>query len=162
MGSTERTELWEAIDSSDYLFLNKLFEPRDNSLTIVLEQAIANVAKIGPTILPGGLKLPGDSCPIEPTADCLIFTLHWKLYVSYCVTEEMVGSCGNYQDADYTGRLLRVYSKSAFLDFIAKSTGAHSDPYRHYMIACQNHNIDIVSTREPELSSMSRAEAGLE
>jgi hypothetical protein len=73
----------------------------------------------------------------------------------------MVGSCGKYEDEEYAGRLLRLYSKSHFLEFIAKDTGAHSEPYRHYKIACLNHVIDVVATSVPELQSLSREEAGL-
>jgi hypothetical protein len=155
----ENDPLWNRIDSVSYLFLSRLFEPRDNSLTVVLEEAVSNKTKSGPIKLPGGVTLE-DSCPIEPTSDCLVFTLHWKNYVSYCVTEEMHGSCGQYDDEEYTGRLLRVYSKSQFLDFIGKNTGAHSESYRHYKIACLNHIVDIVATSIPELRALSRQEAG--
>ena len=160
MADIEENPVWKCIDSAAYLFLNKLFEPRDNSLTIVLEEAIANHAKQGPSKI-AGIALLGDSCPIEPTPDCRIFNLQWKNYVAYCVTEEMVGSCGKYEDEKYTGRLLRVYSESHFLDFISKDTGAHFEPYRHYKICCQNHNVDIVSASEPELFSFAREEASL-
>lgn len=155
MSAIEDHPVWKQIDSSAYLFLERLFEPRDNQLTIVLEEAIANNAKSGPTII-AGISLEGESCPIEPTPDCRIFTLQWKNYVAYCVTEEMHGSCGKYEDEEYAGRLLRIYSKSHFLDFIAKDTGAHFEPYRHYKIACQNHNIDIVSAVDPILESQPR------
>jgi hypothetical protein len=100
--------------------------------------------------------------PIEPLPTSLVFELHWRNYVSYCVTEEMHGSCGSYDDEEYTGRLLRVYSRSHFLDFVGKDTGAHAEPYRHYKITCQNHNIDVVAVAEPELRAYSRAEAGFE
>lgn len=153
--------IWQQIDSAAYLFLNKLYEPRDNSLTIVLEEAIANRAKSGPTII-GDLMLPGDSCPIEPTDECQVFLLSWKNYVSYCVTEEMHGSTGKYDNEKYTGRLIRIYEKSNFLDYVAKSTGAHFDDYKHYQIACQNHVIDIASTSVPALTAFSRKEAGFD
>ena len=156
----ENDPVWKQIDSASYLYLGKLFEPRDNSLKVVVEEAISNKAKSGPTTLAGGITLE-DSCPIEPTSDCRVFTLHWKNYVSYCVTEEMVGSCGRYEDEEYTGRLLRLYSKSHFLEFVAKNTGAHFELYRHYKIACLNHVIDVVATSVPELQSLSREEARL-
>jgi hypothetical protein len=158
MSEIEQNSIWKQIDSSDYLFLNKLIEPRDNSLTIVLDEAKANHAKKGPTVI-GSITLPGDSSPIEPTPDCQIFTLHWKNYVSYCVTEEMHGSRGKYEDETYTGRLLRVYSKSHYLDFVEKDTGAHFEPYHHYKICCSNHLIDVVSTDRPQISASTREEA---
>jgi hypothetical protein len=153
--------IWQQIDSAVYLFLYKLFEPRDNSLTIILEEAIANTSKSGPTVLPGGLTLPGDSSPIEPTDECRVFRFHWKNYVSYCVTEEMHGSTGKYEEEAYSGKLIRIYSKSNFLDFLEKNTGAHSDAYQHYQIACLNHVIDVAATSLPEITCLSRIEAGL-
>jgi hypothetical protein len=154
----EDDEVWNQIDSASYLYLAKLFEPRDNSLTIILEEAVSNTAKSGPITLPGGVTLEASS-RIEHTSSCCVFSLYWKNYVSYCVTEEMVGSCGKYEDEEYTGKLLRIYSKSNFLQFIAKNTGAHSEPYRHYQIACLHHVIDVVATSTPELKSLSREEA---
>jgi hypothetical protein len=148
--------IWKDIDSADYLFLNRLFEPRDNQLTIVLDEAVANKAKTGRRDLPGGIVIE-DVTPIEPTEACKVFELHWRNYVSYCVTEEMHGSCGEYEHEEYTGRLLRIYTKSHFLDHIAADTGAHSEPYRHYKIACQNHYIDIVSAVPPELTTVTRS-----
>jgi len=149
--------IWKDIDSADYLFLNRLFEPRDNQLTIVLDEAVANKTKTGRRELPGGIVIE-DSTPIEPTESCKVFVLHWKNYVSYCVTEEMHGSCGKYEDEEYTGRLLRIYTMSHFLNHIAIDTGAHSEPYRHYKIACLNHNIDIISVAPPELTVRARSE----
>jgi hypothetical protein len=154
-----QAEIWKEIDSAAYLFLNRLFEPRDNQLTVVLEEAIVNEAKRGPRELPGGILIE-DATPIQPSASCRVFTLNWKNYVSYSVTEEMHGSCGKYEDEEHTGRLLRVYSKSHFLDFVAADTGAHSEPYAHYKICCLNHNIDIVSVVVPELACSPRSDAG--
>jgi hypothetical protein len=150
--------IWEVIDSADYLFLNRLFEPRDNQLTIVLDEAVANTTKTGRRELPGGIVIE-DATPIEPTDTCSVFTLHWKNYVSYCVTEEMHGSTGKYEDEEYTGKLLRIYAKSHFLSHVAVDTGAHLEAYRHYKILCQDHNIDIISVVPPELAVYSRAEA---
>ncbi|MCU1324483.1 MAG: hypothetical protein JWM43_4132 [Acidobacteriaceae bacterium] len=151
-------EIWQQIDSAAYLFLNRTFEPRDNQLTIVLNEAIANEAKKSRREFPGGLDL-AESTPIESTPDCRIFTLSWTSYVSYCVTEEMVGSCGDYGNEIYTGRLFRRYSKSNFLDFVARDTGAHFESYQHYKIACQNYVIDVAATMTPTLQISSRLEA---
>ncbi len=156
MDSLTQTPVWKAIDSAAYLFLARLFEPDDNTLTVVLEEAIANKAKKGPTILPGGIELPGDSCPIEPTEETRVFALLWKNYVAYNITEEMHGFCGNYTNEEFTGRLLRLYTRSNYLDFIAKDTGAHFEPYHHFKIACQNHNLDIVATSFPKLKVFQR------
>ena len=151
--------VWKQIDTASYIYLRRLFEPRDNALSIVLDEAISNTAKSGPIVLPGGISMSGNASPIESTADCRVFTLHWKNYVSYCVTEEMHGSCGQYDDEEYTGRLVRVYARSHFLDFVGKDTGAHSESYQHYKICCLHHVIDVVAVSLPELESFSRDEA---
>jgi hypothetical protein len=166
MASIEEHPVWKEIDASDYLFLQKLYEPRDNSLTIVLDQAVANPANVEGlhrvlATLPEPLRSRGGSL-IEPTQDCSIFTLHWKSYVAYNVTEETHGSTGLYDEQRYSGKLLRIYSSSNYLDFISKDTGAHFNPYQHYKIACQNHIIDVVSTLDPTLTAILRSEAGLE
>jgi hypothetical protein len=151
----DQESIWEDIDSADYLLLNHLFEPHDNQLTIVLDEAVANEAKTGRSELPGGIVIE-DATPIESTDSCKVFVLYWKNYVAYCVTEEMHGSCGRYDDEEYVGRLLRIYTRSHFLNHIAVDTGAHSEPYRHYKIACQNHVIDIISAGPPEVTVRAR------
>jgi hypothetical protein len=160
MGDIPGDEIWKQIDTCEYLYLQRLFEPHDNSLTIVLEEAISNKINIqsGKKVLaslPEGLN-EGDSWPIEHTPACRVFTLSWKNYISYCVTEEMHGSCGEYSDETFEGRLIRVYSKSHFLDFLSKDTGAHFQPFRHYKIACLNHVIDIASEVQPVLELQPR------
>lgn len=143
--------MWKQIDSAAYIYLKEISEPRDNAITIILEEAVLD-----------GVKEEVAVSPIRPTPECRVFTLSWKYYIAYCVTEEMVGSCGRYEDEEYSGRLLRIYSKSHFLDFIAKDTGAHSEPYLHYKIACLNHIIDVAAASAPELNICSRKEAGFD
>ena len=92
-----------------------------------------------------------DASPIEATADCRVFELTWKRYVAYLVTEEMVGSCGGYNDERFSGKLLRVYTKSHFLDHLARDTGGHTEVIRHYKITCLNHLIDVAAYLPPEI-----------
>ncbi|MGA2962855.1 MAG: hypothetical protein ABSD96_14350, partial [Candidatus Korobacteraceae bacterium] len=91
-----------------------------------------------------------DAHPIEPMQGCKVFRLDWKNYIAYLVTEEMAGSCGpSNEDECYAGKVLRLYSKSHFLDHIARDTGCHLQPLRHYKLICLNHLIDVVSYFEP-------------
>jgi hypothetical protein len=150
----EGTDNFDSLNGVQYLYLRKISEPRDNAVRIVAQEAIANTAKEGPLDLPGlSGKFPGSKAsPIESTGTCRIFVLTWARYVAYLVTEEMVGSCGKYDDQVFTGKRFRVYTKSYLLDHIACDTGAHSKPLHHYKLICLNHLIDIVSEMPPDIS----------
>jgi hypothetical protein len=143
----------DSLNSVNYLYLRELSEPRDNSLRIVADEAILN----RPAALPISSDVPElaqivtDYSPIESTEDCKGFELLWKHYIAYLVTEECVGSCGRYDDENYTGKLLRVYTKSHFLDHLARDTGGHAEPLVHFKLICLNHLIDIASSFPPEI-----------
>jgi hypothetical protein len=139
------------LDSAQYLYLRRITEPHDNALRIVVQEAVANRAK-APTAVPGVLpSLLSGAAPIESTETCKTFHLSWPRYVAYLVTEEAVGSCGDYKDEIFTGRFFRIYEKSHLLDHISRDTGAHRKPFQHYKIICLNHKIDVVSTFFPEI-----------
>lgn len=144
---------FDTLNSVKYLYLRAITEPRDNSLRIVVEEAVDNrggVVVPNPE-LPELAALWKDSWPIESIKGCRIFELSWKRYVAYLVTEEMAGSCGDYKDEIYTGNLFRVYTKSHFLEHLARDTGAHTEPIRHFKLACLNHVIDIASYEPPTI-----------
>jgi hypothetical protein len=142
----------DSLNSVKYLYLRELAEPRDNSLRVIVDEAVVNPS--GQVRLPGLPELSEivkNASAIETTAGCKSFELSWKLYVAYLVTEEMVGSCGKSEDEDFTGHVLRVYSKSHFLDHLARDTGCHSEPILHYKLICLNHLIDVASYVPPEV-----------
>jgi hypothetical protein len=136
----------EQLNTVKYLYLQQLSEPKDNSLRIVLDEAID--LRSEPTV-PG---LTG-YWPIESTPRCKTFELYWKCYAAYLVTEELVGSnaAGGYEDEVFTGNLLRLYSKSHFLDHLTRDTGGHTDPLQHYKVICLNHLIDVAAYAPPEI-----------
>src|SRR5208283_2351548 len=143
----------DSLNSVKYLYLRELSEPRDNSLRIVVVEAVdirTAPSPIHPD-LPELAEILKDSWPIESTASCKSFELSWKHYVAYLVTEECVGSCGGYDDEAYTGELFRVYTKSHFLEHLARDTGAHVEPIQHFKLICLNHLIDIASYAPPEI-----------
>jgi hypothetical protein len=148
-----RPEL-DALNSVKFLYLRELSEPRDNSLRLVVDEAVVNRSgqvRLGVSELPELKKLREDAWPIETTEVCGRFELSWKHVVAYLVTEECVGSCGNYDDESYTGKLFRIYTKSHFLEHIARDTGAHTEPIQHYKLICLNHLIDVASYAPPEI-----------
>jgi hypothetical protein len=141
----QRADKFAELDTAEHLYLRKLSEPRDNTLRIVVQEAISNRAKAAPLEIPGspGKFFDGEAWPIESSEACRTFVLHWRHYVAYLVTEECVGSCGKYGDESFTGRLARLYTRSHLLDHIGRDTGGHFEPLYHYKIVCLNHLIDV-------------------
>ena len=144
----------DALDSVAYLYLRELSEPRDNSLRLVIDEAVTQESD---SVRADGLGLPElaeileDAKTIETIESCRTFELIWKHYVAYLVTEECVGSCGNYDDEAFSGRLFRVYTKSHFLNHLARDTGGHTEVLQHYKLTCLNHLIDVASYAPPEV-----------
>ena len=141
------------LNSLKYLYLRELSEPRDNSLRIVVQEAVDNRSAPISVLsdLPELTEILRDARPIDSVEGCKTFELSWNHYAAYLVTEELVGSNGSYQDEAYTGRLLRVYTKSHFLEHLARDTGGHLEPLRHYKLICLNHLIDVASYAPPEI-----------
>lgn len=98
-----------------------------------------------------------DAWPIESIEGCKTFELYWNRYASYLVTEELVGSnaIGGYEDEVFSGTILRVYSKSHFLDHLERNTGGHLEPIQHYKLICLNHLIDVAAYAPPEIQVIS-------
>jgi hypothetical protein len=158
-----RTVAASELDSVQYFYLRELSEPRDNSLRLVVEEAVVNhsgVSRGTPELLALELAsiLKGAS-PIEPVEGCRTFEIYWKRYAAYLVTEELVGSnaANGYDDESYTGRILRLYSKSHFLNHLAQDTGGHIDPFQHYKLICLNHLIDVAAYAPPEVRLLLRS-----
>jgi hypothetical protein len=140
------------LDSAKYLYLQELTEPRDNSLRAVVQEAVENpTGRIHAHELSELKELFTEVSPIESTANCRTFELTWTSYVAYLVTEELVGSCGNYDDESFSGRLFRTYKKSHFLDHLRPDTGRHTGEINHYKVICLNHLIDVAAYEEPQI-----------
>jgi hypothetical protein len=152
----------EQLNAVQYLYLRELSEPRDNSLKIVVEEAIVNKSgfvKSEFLELPELAQIREGASPIESVKGCKTFELHWKRYAAYLVTEELVGSNAEngYDDERYSGRLLRVYSQSHFLAHVARDTGGHIEPLQHYKLVCLNHLIDVAAYAPPEVRLLASA-----
>jgi hypothetical protein len=145
----------DLLDSAKYLYVCGLTESRDNSLRLLVQEAVANPAGVvrPQSELPELAELSRGASPIESTGACRTFELTWKRYVAYLVTEECVGSCGQYGDV-FTGGLFRVYTKSHFLGHLAKDTGGHTEQIFHYKLTCLNHLIDIAAYGPPEVKQI--------
>lgn len=146
----------EQLNSVKYIYLRNLSEPRDNSLKIVVEEAVLNKNRIAScsSPIPELQNLFADAHLIESIEGCKVFELYWKHYAAYCVTEELVGSNAQtgYDDESYEGKILRSYTKSHFLDHIQRDTGGHVDGIvQHYKLICLNHLIDIAACEPPQV-----------
>lgn len=150
------------LNQAKYFFLRHISEPGENSLRLVVEEAIADRAETVSTpdpTSPLGKILKGAS-PIKSVEGCRVFELQWSRYVAYLVTEEDVGSGGSDEDEVYTGKLFRVYTKSHFLDHLSRDTGGHIEPILHYKLICQNHLVDVASYSPPDVRLLSAESDG--
>lgn len=138
------------IDDCQYIYLREFGEPKDNVLRLVIEEAKAGSLMQNTEVVPG-VMVTGRRA-IESDTSCQAFELVWPSYVSYSVRNESF--CSLDKEEVWEGRLFCVYSKSHFLDYIARATFASKDypgPVRHWGINCLNHIIDVVSTSEPQI-----------
>jgi hypothetical protein len=72
------------LDSAECLYWPALSEPRDNSLQVVVQEAVVNQSGLVGSHHPERPQLPEilkDASPIESTDACQIFELTWKHYV---------------------------------------------------------------------------------
>ncbi|MCU1284204.1 MAG: hypothetical protein JWO13_554 [Acidobacteriales bacterium] len=154
---------YDLLNGVKYLYLRHISEPRDNSLKLVVEEAISNklaMGQVSSSALPEITEILRDASPIESIEGCRTFELFWKRYAAYLVTEEMVGSCGNYEDENYSGKI-RIYDKSHLLDHLSRDTGGQVDTLQHYKIICLNHLIDVAAYSPPEIRIVEGAISGL-
>jgi hypothetical protein len=148
--------LLNSLNSAQHLYLREIREPRDNSLRLVIQEAVANRrgAVASRPGIPTTEGLWTECAPIESTEDCRTFELLWERYVAYLVTEECVGSCGQYDDEVFTSRLFRVYTKSHFLQHLSRDTGGHAEAIVHYKLTCLNHLIDVAAYGPPDIKQI--------
>jgi hypothetical protein len=139
----------DEIDSCRYLFLRDLREPQENSLRIVVEEAKAD----GP---PEDIEILGKvirgTVAVESDETCRAFEITWSSYVAYSLRNESYTQWD--ESEQWQGRLFRLYSKSHFLDYVARATFAsdtYPGPLRHWCLVCLLHLVDVVSSVEPEL-----------
>jgi hypothetical protein len=159
---TTESDAIRQLNSTRYVDLREISEPDKrafNSLRIVVEEAVANEAMGVVSDRPELANLLAGAHPIESVEGCKTFCLTWKHYLAYLVTEELVGSnaANGYADEAYAGKILRVYTRSHFLDHIMRDTGGHVQDVLHYKLICLNHLIDIVSYLPPTVEVLAGA-----
>jgi hypothetical protein len=155
----------QQLNAAKYVDLREISEPNKkvfNSLRIVVEEAVVNEAVGVTSDRPELAHLFAGAHPIESVEGCRTFQLSWKHYLAYLVTEELVGSNAaiGYNDEVYTGKILRVYTRSHFLDHVMRDTGGHIQEIMHYKLICLNHLIDVVSYYQPDVQVLAGGREG--
>jgi hypothetical protein len=153
----------EQLNSVRFVYLleiSELDKRTFNSLRIVVEEAVLNEPAAVVSDRPEVANVLAGAHAIESIEGCKKFELSWKHYLAYLVTEELVGSNApnGYDDEVYTGTILRVYTKSHFLDHIMRDTGGHIQEVVHYKLICLDHLIDVVSYCPPEVEVLTPSE----
>lgn len=145
--------MFSAMNQHKYLDMIEIQETYKDCLRIVIAEA--GVSDIGQEITseeePNETlrKLLNESKPIEVTESSAHYEIVFDDYIAYAVTNE---SYAGGIEEKFEGRLARVYSESAFLNYIGQGTFATEDypgPFVHYGFCCLNQIIDIVSERPP-------------
>lgn len=148
----------ELMKSKEYIYLDYLVEPEENSLRIRIEKC-NGVNEKEQLINSNDLGLETFST-IEINKNFPIIQLDFNSYVSYTVTNESFTQMDEYEISE--GEMFRIYSKSRFLDFVKLSTFAEvlfpDEPIIHYQVPCLNHIIDITSIEEPKITYINRTD----
>src|SRR5690606_424392 len=152
-------DMFEEMDRHKYLDVLEIGETEDWEHRIVIAEAgaIENSEPLTPEEEPDASirELLSGCRPIEVTASSSIYEVRFEDYVTYSIRNE------SFVSADpgevYEGQLARIYSKSAFLDYVANSTFATSDypgPFKHYGFCCLNHIVDVAALVPPTVTRM--------
>ena len=143
-------EFFDEINSAKSLFLLNIKEPRDNQVSItVQETTVSNEEEY----IAVGDKSIGPAKRIIVNEKCKKFRIFFNSYASYIVLNESFPMWYDYEE--WTGKLIRIYTKSNFLDYIRKDTNADefydylNEKLKHFSINCENHVIHIATIEEP-------------
>lgn len=147
--SSESLNYFDEINSCKYLYLKEISEPEDNSLRIVIEEAIAG----NKSEIVSDTGLSGNE--IAVTDESRVFEIYFDSYIGYSVIDESLALPDDSEVFD--GRIFCVYEKSNYLGYLKKASFAsddHPGPFVHYGFNCLNHIVDISSADEPEIKKL--------
>ncbi|MGI4797482.1 MAG: hypothetical protein ACRYG8_26235 [Janthinobacterium lividum] len=148
------TTLLADIDTCPSFYLRRLWEPRDNELSIIIDEAKsspslrADLTLEEKTGIERGLVDMGGSpyTFLSMLPDSRAFSLTWQQYKAYHVTNETY-DVRDKDDLVTAGRLVKLFERSAYLDYINMRTFDMPDirgPLAHVGVFCLNHSIDVV------------------
>jgi hypothetical protein len=148
----------EAIRACKYLYLHSISEPEENSLRVVLHEAMVGGPPTAEELAHEGLapvrELLADSRAIVHGPGCQVFELVWPSYIGYSVENESY-ALPEPKDSVGEGRLLIVYTESVYLSYLSKATFASADypgSFKHWALCCLNHIVNVASVDEPAIT----------
>lgn len=149
-------DIIEQINQHAYLFLADISKPNVNVRRLVIEEARASGQvedlQIGDVTIPDTRRILSDT-------SCFAYEVLFGSYVVYSVRNESYVMVD--ESEVFTGRLFRTYSASRLLDYVGVATVAtneYPEMLHHFEIVCENHIVDIVSTEQPVLGILRRAQ----
>jgi len=136
------------INTCRYLFLSEIQELDYNGLRLVVREGLTTetveAIHVAGSVLSGGTR-------ISVTEESRAFELVWKQYVAYSVLNESYASA--VEQENYRGNRFRIYLRSNFIDYVSRASFAtieYPGPTEHYEVVCENHIVDVISTRAPD------------
>ena len=144
----------ESMNTHKYLEMIEIQETYKDILRIVIAES--GVSESGPQLTEESepnetlRSILNESKAIEVGDDSQVYEILFEDYIAYAVTNESYAG-GEFKE-EYRGRLVRVYSNSAFLNYIKQGTIASSDypgEFKHYGFCCLNQIVDVVSQDPP-------------
>ena len=152
----------EAIRSCKHLYLGSISEPEDNSLRIVLLEAMDGDPPTEEQLTRNELRQLSDllkgARAVVHGPGCRVFELVWPSYVGYAVQNESYARAEP-EESVGEGRLLVVYADSVYLRYLSNSTFASTEypgPFKHWAVHCLNHVVNVASVDEPVVTLSQR------
>ena len=151
--SDMHAQLFADLNSCAHLFLREIGEPRENCLRLLIEEGIVSPDTV--SIEVGG-SIITDCHKVTSGDNARLFEIAWNSYIAYSIRNESYAAPDDSEKFDL-GNLVRIYSESKFLEYIARATFASDEypgPYLHVEIICECHIIDVISTAVPEIKKV--------
>jgi hypothetical protein len=136
------------LDEYKYLFLKNINTNDENGLTICLN--VGRVSEETEPLVFNGVII-NDTRPILED-NTVSLKVGFTSYIAYNVRWESYTCWSDYDE--FTGRLVREYSKSRYLEYVKTDTFASDEwpgKLRHFGICCEWEIIDIISIDEPQV-----------
>lgn len=145
------------INTLRYLYLTDLAEPEDNVLRLVVTEGrvVDEPSQANRATFRDFGKLTSGARPIVVNDASASFEITFGDYIAYAVVNESFTVVD--ESEVYEGHLLRSYSRSKFLEYVAAATIVSDDyggPYTHYCIVCLNHIVEVASADPPRIARL--------